>query len=255
MIDFPLIIITIALLITILSGFRIITEYERGVVFRLGNCLANVKIPGLIYIIPFLDKMVKIDLRTVTFDVPEQEVITKDNVSVTVNAVVYFQVVDSRKSILEVADYMYATSQLAQTTLRSVCGQKELDYLLAERDKVNSLIQEILDSQTDPWGVKVTLVELKQIDIPDEMKRAIAKQAVAERERRAKVINSLGEFEAAKKLTDAAEIMESHPVTIQLRYLNTLSEIATENNSTTIFPVPMDFINTFFNTKSQQTKK
>lgn len=228
-------------LIFLASGLRILKEYERGVIFRLGNCLKNLRGPGLTYIIPFIDKMTKVDLRTFTYDVPEQDVITRDNVSVKVNAVVYFQVVAARKAILEVENYMYATSQLAQTTLRSVCGQQELDHLLIERDKVNTEIQSILDQSTDPWGVKVTLVEVKQIDLPQEMKRAMARQAVAERERRSKVINALGEFEAAQKLYDAAEIMSKQPITVQLRYLNTLTEIASENNSTTIFPFPIEF--------------
>jgi regulator of protease activity HflC (stomatin/prohibitin superfamily) len=201
--------------------------------------------PGLTFLIPFVDRMMKVDLRTLTYDVPEQDVITHDNVSVKVNAVVYFQVVDARRAILEVENYMYATSQLAQTTLRSVCGQQELDTLLTERDKVNTRIQSILDEHTDPWGVKVTLVEVKQIDLPQEMKRAMARQAEAERDRRAKVINSLGEFESAQKLADAADIMEQHPLTIQLRYLNTLKEIASENSTTTIFPLPIEFLSIF----------
>lgn len=228
------------------SGLRVLKEYERGVIFRLGNCLKDLRGPGLTYLIPFIDKMIKVDLRTFTYDVPEQDVITRDNVSIKVNAVVYFQVVAARRSILEVENYMYATSQLAQTTLRSVCGQQELDYLLVERDKVNAKIQAILDQNTDPWGVKVTMVEVKQIDLPQEMKRAMARQAVAERERRAKIINALGEREAAEKLSEAAEIMAKHPVTVQLRYLNTLAEIAAENNSTTIFPFPMEMLS-FFN--------
>ncbi len=227
------------------SGMRILQEYERGVVFRLGNCLKEMRGPGLTYLIPFIDRMRKVDLRTLTYDVPEQDVITRDNVSVKVNAVVYFQVVDARRSILEVENYLFATSQLAQTTLRSVCGQQELDHLLTERDKVNARIQGILDQHTGPWGVKVTLVEVKQIDLPQEMKRAMAKQAEAERERRAKVINSLGEFESAQKLSEAAEVMERHPITIQLRYLHTLREIASENNSTTLFPIPIEFLSLF----------
>ena len=233
------------LLVFLASGVRILKEYERGVIFRLGNCLKKKRGPGLTYIIPLIDKMTKVELRTLTYDVPEQDVITRDNVSVKVNAVVYFQVVDARKSILEVENYMYATSQLAQTTLRSICGQQELDYLLTERDKINSNIQSVLDKHTDPWGVKVTLVEVKQIDLPGEMKRAMAKQAEAERERRAKVINSQGEYEAAAKLSEAAEIMEKHPATLQLRYLHTLTEIAGDKNSTTIFPIPMDILSAF----------
>ncbi len=232
-------------LVLLSSGLRILQEYQRGVVFRLGNCLVKLRGPGLTYVIPFIDRMVKVDLRTYTYDVPEQDVITRDNVSIKVNAVVYFQVVEARKSILEVENYMYATSQLAQTTLRSVCGQQELDHLLIERDKVNTKIQAILDQNTDPWGVKVTLVEVKQIDLPQEMKRAMARQAVAERERRSKVINSMGEFESAQKLADAAEIMSRHPITVQLRYLSTLAEIASENNTTTIFPFPMELTSIF----------
>lgn len=236
-------------LILLASGIRILQEYERGVIFRLGNCLQNLRGPGLTYIIPFVDRMTKVDLRTFTYDVPEQDVITRDNVSIKVNAVVYFQVVAARRAILEVENYMYATSQLAQTTLRSVCGQQELDHLLIERDRVNQKIQAILDQNTDPWGVKVTLVEVKQIDLPQEMKRAMARQAVAERERRSKVINALGEAEAAEKLAEAAEVMAKHPVTVQLRYLNTLSEIAAENNSTTIFPFPMEIMSWWQNIK------
>ncbi len=237
--------VVVVILAFLASGLRILKEYERGVIFRLGNCLKSLRGPGLTYVIPAVDRMIKVDLRTLTYDVPEQDVITKDNVSIKVNAVVYFQVVDARRAILEVERYMYATSQLAQTTLRSVCGQQELDHLLTERDKVNARIQSILDRHTDPWGVKVTLVEVKQIDLPQEMKRAMAKQAEAERERRAKVINSLGEFESAQKLAEAADIMEQHPLTIQLRYLNTLREIAAENNSTTLFPVPIEFLSFF----------
>lgn len=236
------------------SGVRILKEYERGVLFRLGNCLKTLRGPGLTYVIPFIDKMIKVDLRTFTYDVPEQDVITRDNVSIKVNAVVYFQVVEARKSILEVENYMYATSQLAQTTLRSVCGQQELDTLLIDRDKVNARIQAILDQNTDPWGVKVTMVEVKQIDLPQEMKRAMAGQAVAERERRAKIINSLGEFESAQKLAEAAAIMASSPITLQLRYLSTLSEIAAENNSTTIFPFPMEMMS-FFNRAKETVDK
>lgn len=230
----------------LLSSVRVVQEYERGVVFRFGNALKGVKGPGLVLIYPFgIDRMVKVDMRVVTMDVPPQDIITRDNVSVKVNAVVYFQVVDTRKSILEVNNYLYATSQLAQTTLRSVCGQQELDQLLTERDRLNAALQEILDNHTDPWGVKVTLVEVKQIDLPSEMQRAMAKQAEAERERRAKVIHSIGEHEAAARLSDAAQIMEKHPITIQLRYLQTLADIATENNSTTIFPIPIELFQMF----------
>jgi regulator of protease activity HflC (stomatin/prohibitin superfamily) len=223
-------------------------EFQRGVVFRLGNCLKDQKGPGPTLIIPFgIDRMVKVDLRVVTYDVPAQDVITRDNVSVKVNAVVYFQVVDARRAILEVSDYLYATAQLAQTTLRSVCGQEELDSLLTERERLNSTIQEILDRHTDPWGVKVNLVEVKQIDLPHEMQRAMAKQAEAERERRAKVIHAQGEEQAAEKLAEAARVMEKHPITVQLRYLQTLSEIATENNSTVVFPLPLEWFTAFVN--------
>jgi regulator of protease activity HflC (stomatin/prohibitin superfamily) len=234
------------LVVALLSGVRILNEYERGVVFRLGKCVDGVKGPGLVLIIPFgVDRMVKVDLRIVTMDVPTQDVITRDNVSVKVNAVIYFHVVSSRRAILEVEHYLYATSQLAQTTLRSICGQHELDYLLTERKAINIAIQEVLDRETDPWGVKVNNVEVKQIDLPQEMQRAMAKQAEAERERRAKVIHAAGELQAASKLREAADLMAENPVTIQLRYLQTLSEIAVENNSTTIFPVPIDLFNRF----------
>ena len=234
------------LLIALVSGVRILNEYERGVVFRLGKCLDGVKGPGLCLIIPFgIDRMVKVDLRVVTMDVPTQDVITRDNVSVKVNAVVYFHVVSARNAILEVEHFLYATSQLAQTTLRSICGQHELDYLLTERKAINSAIQDVLDRETDPWGVKVNNVEVKQIDLPQEMQRAMAKQAEAERERRAKVIHADGEMQAATKLREAADMMSENPVTVQLRYLQTLSEIAVENNSTTLFPVPIDLFNRF----------
>ncbi|MDI6726073.1 MAG: slipin family protein [Smithellaceae bacterium] len=226
------------------SAIRILNEYERGVIFRLGRIIAT-KGPGLIILIPVIDKMVRVDLRTVTLDVPTQDVITKDNVSVKVNAVIYFRVLAPESAIIEVENYLYATSQLAQTTLRSVCGQVELDDLLSEREKINMQLQEILDKSTDPWGIKISAVEVKHIDLPEEMKRAMAKQAEAERERRAKVINAAGEFEAAKKLTEAAVVMGQHPITLQLRYLQTLNQIAAENNSTTIFPIPMDLFRPF----------
>ena len=244
--DIVLPIVGVILLIAILSGVRILQEYQRGVVFRLGSCLKEVRGPGLTLIIPFgIDRMTKVSLRIATYDVPVQDVITRDNVSVKVNAVVYFQVVDARKAILEVEDYLFATSQLAQTTLRSVCGQEELDSLLIERDRLNATIQKILDRHTDPWGVKVNLVEVKQIDLPQEMQRAMAKQAEAERERRAKVIHAEGEFQAAAKLVDAARLMEPHPITVQLRYLQTLTEIASEQNSTTVFPLPIEWLSAF----------
>jgi len=237
------------------SAIRILNEYERGVIFRLGRVL-GAKGPGLILLIPIVDKMIKVDLRTVTMDVPPQDVITRDNVSVKVNAVVYFRVMDAVKATIEVQQYLYATSQLAQTTLRSVCGQAELDKILSEREKVNTEIQEILDMHTDPWGIKVTVVEVKQIDLPQEMQRAMAKQAEAERERRAKVINAEGEFQAAARMADAAAIIEAHPIALQLRYLQTLREVASEHNSTTLFPIPIDLFKPFLKmAELAETKK
>jgi regulator of protease activity HflC (stomatin/prohibitin superfamily) len=226
------------------SGVKILKEFERAVVFRLGR-LVGYRGPGMIFVIPVIERMQRVDLRTVTMDIPAQDVITKDNVSVKVNAVLYFRVVDPNRAVVEVVDYLFATSQLAQTTLRSVCGQGELDELLAERDKVNEHVQEILDAQTDPWGIKVVSVELKHIDLPQEMQRAMARQAEAERERRAKIINAEGEFQAAERLTEAAGIIRRHPVALQLRYLQTLSELASENQSTTMFPVPVDLFSPF----------
>jgi regulator of protease activity HflC (stomatin/prohibitin superfamily) len=226
------------------SAIRILNEYERGVIFRLGRVI-GAKGPGLIILIPVVDKMVKVSLRLITMDVDPQDVITRDNVSVKVNAVIYFRVMDPVNSVIEVENYMYATSQLAQTTLRSVCGQAELDELLSEREKINSQLQEILDTHTDPWGIKVTTVEVKHIDLPSEMQRAMAKQAEAERERRAKVINAEGEFQAAHKLADAATIIREHPMALQLRYLQTLREVSSENNSTTLFPIPIDLFKPF----------
>jgi regulator of protease activity HflC (stomatin/prohibitin superfamily) len=237
------------------SAIRILNEYERGVIFRLGRVL-GAKGPGLILLIPIIDKMIKVDLRTVTMDVPSQDVITRDNVSVKVNAVVYFRVMDAVKATIEVQQFLYATSQLAQTTLRSVCGQAELDKILSEREKVNTEIQEILDAHTDPWGIKVSVVEVKQIDLPQEMQRAMAKQAEAERERRAKVINAEGEFQAAARLAEAAAIIADHPIALQLRYLQTLKEVAAENNSTTLFPIPIDLFKPFMkSTEMLETKK
>ena len=223
---------------------KILNEYERGVIFRLGRLIPT-KGPGIIFIIPVIDKLVRISLRLVTFDVPPQDVITKDNVSIKVNAVIYYRVMDANKSIVEVENYSYATSQLAQTTLRSVCGQAELDELLAEREKISIHLQEILDKETDPWGIKVSKVEIKHIDLPPEMQRAMAKQAEAERERRAKVIHADGEFQASQKLSDAAVIISKDPTALQLRYLQTLSEIATEKNSTMLFPIPIDLLTPF----------
>ncbi len=226
------------------SAIKILPEYERGVVFFLGRFQA-VKGPGLIILIPGVQRMMRVSLRTVAMDVPPQEVITRDNVSVKVNAVIYFRVVAPDKAVIAVENYLYATSQLAQTTLRSVCGQGELDELLAERDKVNKKIQEILDKQTEPWGIKVSLVEVKGIDLPEEMKRAMAKQAEAERERRAKIIHAEGEFQASQQIFNASEILSKNPVSLQLRYLQTLTEIAAEKNSTILFPLPMDLIMPF----------
>ncbi len=221
------------------ASIRILNEYERGVIFRLGRCI-DAKGPGLIILIPGIDKMVKVSLRLVALDVDPQDVITRDNVSVKVNAVIYFRVVGPVKATIEVEHYQYAMSQLAQTTIRSVCGQAELDELLADRDKINSQLQEILDTHTDPWGIKVANVELKHIDLPNEMQRAMAKQAEAERERRAKIINAEGEFQAATRLSEAAGIIQDRPVALQLRYLQTMREMSAENNTTTIFPLPID---------------
>ena len=247
--------IVVLLIFFLSSAIRILNEYERGVIFRLGRVL-GAKGPGLIILIPIIDKMIKVDLRTVTMDVPAQDVITRDNVSVKVNAVVYFRVMDAVKATIEVQQYLYATSQLAQTTLRSVCGQAELDKILSEREKVNTEIQEILDMHTDPWGIKVSVVEVKQIDLPQEMQRAMAKQAEAERERRPKVINAEGEFQAAARMADAAAIIEAHPVALQLRYLQTLREVASENNSTTLFPIPIDLFKPFLKmAELAETKK
>lgn len=241
----------IIIIAAIISGVKVLKEYERGVVFRLGR-MVGARGPGLVYIIPGIEKMVKMDLRTVTMDIPPQDVITRDNVSVKVNAVLYFRVLDPNLAVREVENYLFATSQLAQVTLRSVCGQGELDELLAEREKINTRIQDILDKQTDPWGIKVVLVELKHIDLPQEMQRAMAKQAEAERERRAKVIHAEGEFQASQKLLDAAEVMSKQPMALQLRFLQSLVEISSEKNSTTIFPVPIDLLAPFLN-KSNQT--
>ena len=238
--------ITFLLIVIVLiaSGIKILKEYERGVVFRLGRMVGS-RGPGIIYVIPGIEKMVKMDLRTVTMDIPPQDVITRDNVSVKVNAVLYFRVLEPNKAVREVENYLFATSQLAQVTLRSVCGQGELDELLADRERINSRIQEILDQQTDPWGIKVVLVELKHIDLPQEMQRAMAKQAEAERERRAKIIHADGEFQASEKLADAAGVIGRHPMALQLRFLQSLVEVASEKNSTTIFPVPIDLITPF----------
>ncbi len=227
------------------TAIRVLNEYERGVIFRLGRVI-KAKGPGLIILIPIIDKMKKVDLRTVTLDVPPQDIITKDNVSVKVSAVVYFRVLEPTKAVIEVENYLFATSQLAQTTLRSVCGQEELDSLLSQRERINDKIQTILDQDTEPWGVKVSKVEVKEIDLPDEMKRAMAKQAEAERERRSKIINAEGEYQAAQKLSEAAEIIGKVPAALQLRYLQTLREVSQENSSTILFPIPIDLLKPFY---------
>ncbi|MCZ6820113.1 MAG: slipin family protein [Calditrichaeota bacterium] len=241
------VLIVIAMML-IASSIRVLREYERGVVFRLGR-LVGAKGPGLIILIPMIDRMVKVSLRTVAMDIPSQDVITKDNVSVKVNAVLYFRVMNPSKAITEVEDFLYATSQLAQTTLRSVLGGHELDEMLASRETINSNLQELIDGHSDPWGIKVTLVEIKHVDLPQEMQRAIAKQAEAERERRAKVIHALGELQASEKLSQAAGIMSKNPISVQLRFLQTLTEVAAENNSTIIFPLPVDLVSHFFGDK------
>jgi len=239
-----IVIVVIILIIILSSAIKVFPEYQRGVIFRLGR-LGNPKGPGLFVIIPIVDRVVRVDLRTLTFEVPAQEVITKDNVPAKVNAVAYFRVVDPSRAVVEVQNYISATSQIAQTTLRSVLGQSDLDHLLTERDKLNARLQEIIDEQTEPWGIKVSVVEIKDVEIPTGMQRAMARQAEAERERRAKVIAAEGEFQASEKLSQAAEVLARNPAAIQLRYLQTLAEIATEKNSTTIFPIPIDLIEPF----------
>ena len=248
--QFPIIFIVLVFFIIIIlsNAIRILREYERGVVFRLGRLL-GVKGPGLILLIPIIDKMVKVSLRTVVMDVPPQDIITQDNVSIKVNAVVYFRVVQPEKAVVEVENFLIATSQLSQTTLRSVLGQSELDDLLSQREKINQKLQQIIDAHTEPWGVKVSNVEVKQIDLPQEMQRAMAKQAEAERERRSKVIAAEGEYQASQRLADAAKILSDQPSALTLRYLQTLREIATENNSTTIFPVPVDLLKPFLESR------
>ena len=226
------------------SAIKILREYERGVIFRLGR-LIGAKGPGIIFIIPGVDKLLRISLRLVTLDIPPQDVITHDNISIKVNAVVYFRVMDPNKAVVEVENYLYATSQLAQTTLRSVVGQADLDELLSQRDKINLKLQDILDKHTEPWGIKVSLVETKQVDLPENMQRAIARQAEAEREKRAKIIHAEGEYQAAEKLTQAANVISVNPTALQLRFLQTLAEVATEKNSTIIFPVPIDILSLF----------
>lgn len=241
-----LLVLVIAFLVT---SVKVVKEYERAVIFRLGRLLPKSKGPGLILVIPLIDRWVRVNLRLVAMDVPPQDVITKDNVSVKVNAVVYFRVIEPNKAITEVDDYLYATSQMAQTTLRSVLGMIEMDELLSEREKINEHLQSVLDQQTDPWGIKVSAVEVKHVDLPQEMQRAMAKQAEAERERRAKIISAEGEYQAAERMVDAAKRMEAHPISLQLRYLQTLGEIATENNSTTLFPIPVDVLSMFMDMK------
>lgn len=244
MLNLPLMVIIIFVLIILFSTIKIVKEYERAVVFRLGR-FTNVRGPGLILLIPFIEKMIKVSLRTIAMDVEPQDIITKDNVSIKVNAVLYFRVVYPDKAIIDVENYLFATNQIAQTTLRSICGQSDMDELLSERDKINQRLQQIIDDHTEPWGIKVSTVEVKQIDLPIEMQRAMARQAEAERERRSKVINADGEFQAAKKLADAAGIIQEYPVALQLRFLQTLADVATEKNSTTIFPVPIDLLTPF----------
>ncbi|HSE43569.1 MAG TPA: slipin family protein [Acidobacteriota bacterium] len=248
-------IVIIFVIIVLTSWIKILREYERGVVFRLGRLVTTPRGPGIVFIAAPLERMVRVSLRTITMDVPPQDVITRDNVSVKVNAVVYFRVFDPNKAIVEVENFLYATSQLAQTTLRSILGEVELDGLLAEREKLNARLQQILDQQTDPWGIKVSMVEVKHVDLPQEMQRAMAKQAEAEREKRAKIIHADGERQAATALSDAARQLATHPLTIQLRYLQTLTEIATEKNSTIIFPLPIDLIDHFLKIRSTSETK
>ncbi len=239
-----IILLVILAIFFLTSALKVVREYDRGVIFRLGR-LIGAKGPGLILLIPIIDKMVKVSLRVITLDIPTQDIITKDNVSVKVNAVLYFRVIDPQKAIVEVEDYLFATGQLAQTTLRSILGQVELDELLANREEINDKMQKIVDEQTDAWGIKVSLVELKHVDLPTEMQRAMAKQAEAERERRAKIIHAEGEYQASEKLAKAAEILGKQPAALQLRYLQTLTEVAAENNSTLVFPIPIEFLKAF----------
>ena len=240
-------------IVVLANSIRIVREYDRLVVFRLGRVIGE-KGPGVVLLIPIVDRAVRVGLRTVTMDVPPQDIITKDNVSVKVNAVIYFKVVGAQEAVIEVENYLYATSQIAQTTLRSILGQAELDELLSEREKLNQALQQVIDRQTEPWGIKVTTVEVKNVDLPQEMQRAIARQAEAERERRAKVINAEGEYQAAARLTEAAAVIGREPAALQLRYLQTLAEIATENNSVTVFPVPVDFLKAFMASAEKEKK-
>jgi len=251
---YTIITVVVLTLLFLSTALRILNEYERGVIFRLGRVI-KAKGPGLIILIPVIDKMVKVSMRLVAMDVDPQDVISRDNVSVKVNAVIYFRVIEPIKAVVEVENYTYAMSQLAQTTLRSVCGQAELDELLSAREKINSQLQEILDTHTDPWGIKVATVELKHIDLPQEMQRSMAKQAEAERERRAKIINADGEYQAATKLAEASEIMREHPMALQLRYLQTMREISAEQNTTTIFPLPIDIFKPFLETLGRTKKE
>jgi regulator of protease activity HflC (stomatin/prohibitin superfamily) len=247
---FVLVALILIVLMVLAATIKVVKEYERGVVFRLGR-LVGPRGPGLIILVPFIERMQKIDLRTVTLDVPAQEVITRDNVTVRVNAVAYFRVVDPNAAIVNVSDYNRATSQIAQTTLRSVLGQSSLDDLLAEREKINEQLQRIIDEQTEPWGVKVSIVEVKDVELPQTMQRAMARQAEAEREKRAKVIHAEGEYQASKTLAEAAEVINQNPVTIQLRYLQTLTEIGAEKNTTVVFPLPIDIVSAFAQSRSQ----
>src|SRR5579883_2698253 len=233
-----------------ISAIKVAREYERGIVFRLGRLFPEPKGPGLFLLIPIVDRMVKVDLRTITLNIPPQEVITKDNVPVRVNAVAYFRIVDPNAAIVQVENFMVATSQIAQTTLRSVLGQHQLDELLSEREKINEILQKIIDEATSPWGIKVSIVEVKDVEIPADMQRAMARQAEAERERRAKIINAEGEFQASQRLSEAANVMEAHPIALQLRYLQTLLEIGSSNNSTIVFPAPVDLIRPFLEKRS-----
>ena len=251
--DVSLMVIIIFLIFFLASAIRILREYERAVIFRLGR-LIDAKGPGLILLIPIVDKMVRVSLRTIALDVPPQDIITRDNVSIKVSAVIYFRVLDASKAVVEVEDYLFATSQMSQTTLRSILGQSELDELLSQREKINKELQAIIDSHTEPWGIKVSNVEVKQIDLPEDMQRAMARQAEAERERRAKVIAAEGEFQASQRLSDAAKILSEQPSAVTLRYLQTLAEIASENNSTTIFPVPIDLLAPFLGKKTDSKK-
>jgi len=255
MITYPILIVVGIIAIYVFNSIKILREYERGVIFRLGRLLPQPKGPGLILVFAPIDRIVRISLRLITMDIPPQDVITKDNVTVKVNAVLYFRVIDPIKCVIEVQDYIYATSQLAQTTLRSLLGQVPLDDLLSEREKLNARLQEIIEQHTDPWGIKVQLVEMKQVDLPENMQRAIAKQAEAERERRAKVIHADGEFQAADKLTQAADIISQNPQALQLRFLGTLTEIATEKNSTIVFPLPLELFRAFTYDKNQEKKQ